>query len=59
MAARAIAIPKKNEPEVRPLEEQIRQRAFQIYLQRDGQDGSELDDWRQAESELLAQDKEQ
>jgi|SRR5580658_7457290 hypothetical protein len=40
-AARAIAIPKKNRPEALPLEEQIRQRAFEIYLQRGGQDGSE------------------
>ena len=37
-----------------PLEEQIRQRAHEIYLQRGGQDGSEMDDWLQAEAELLA-----
>ena len=35
-----------------PLEEQIRHLAYQIYLQRGGEDGSELDDWLQAESEL-------
>jgi hypothetical protein len=35
-----------------PLEEQIRQRAFEIYLQRGGQDGSDSDDWHQAEGEL-------
>jgi hypothetical protein len=58
MAARAMAIPKKNKPEVLPLEEQIRQRAYQIYLQRDAQDGSELDDWLQAEAELQAHDQE-
>ena len=34
------------------LEERIRARAHEIYLQRDGQDGSELDDWLQAEAEL-------
>jgi hypothetical protein len=59
MAARAIAIPKKDEPEALPLEEQIRQRAHQIYLQRNGRDGSELDDWLQAEAELQPHDKEQ
>jgi hypothetical protein len=57
-AARALAIPKKNKPEVLPLEEQIRQRAFEIYLQRGGQDGSDLDDWQQAEAELRSRDQE-
>jgi len=36
------------------LETTIRQRAHEIYLQRDGQHGSELDDWLQAEKEILA-----
>jgi hypothetical protein len=58
MAARATAIPKKNKPEALPLEEQIRQRAHQIYLQRNGQEGSELDDWLQAEAELRSRDRE-
>ena len=58
MAARAIAIPKKNEPEALPLEEQIRQRAYEIYVQRAGQDGSELDDWLQAEVELQSRAEE-
>jgi hypothetical protein len=58
MAARAIAIPKKNQPEALPLEEQIRQRAHQIYLQRGEQAGSELDDWLQAEAELRPRSKE-
>jgi hypothetical protein len=57
MAARAIAIPKKDEPEALPLGEQIRQRAYEIYLQRGGQDGSELDDWLQAEAEFRPRDK--
>ena len=35
-----------------PIEEQIRQRAQEIYLQRGGQDGSELEDWLQAEAEI-------
>jgi hypothetical protein len=58
MAARAIAIPKKNQPQALPLEEQIRQRAYEIYVQRDGQDGSELDDWLHAEAELRSRGKE-
>jgi hypothetical protein len=62
MAAKALAIPKaipkKDEPEALPFEEQIRQRAHQIYLQRNGQSGSELDDWLQAEAELQPHDKE-
>jgi len=54
LAAHAIAVPKKNRPEAVPLEEQIRQRAFEIYLQRGGQDGSDLDDWQQAVAEIQA-----
>ena len=44
---------KQPEPEIVPLPEQIRQRAYEIYLQRGGQDGSALDDWFQAEQEIL------
>ncbi len=33
-------------------EQEIRIRAYEIYLQRDGQPGSELEDWLQAEREL-------
>jgi Protein of unknown function (DUF2934) len=35
----------------RPLEE-IRIRAYEIYIERDGQPGDELSDWLQAEREL-------
>lgn len=35
-----------------PTEEQIRMRAYEIHLARNGNPGSELDDWLQAESEL-------
>jgi hypothetical protein len=52
LAGQAIAVPKKNRPEGVPIEEQIRHRAFEIYLQRGGQDGSDLDDWQQAEAEI-------
>jgi hypothetical protein len=58
LAAHAIALPKKNKPESLPLEEQIRQRAFEIYLQRGGQEGSDLDDWQRAEAELQSRDAE-
>ena len=34
------------------LQEQIRTRAFQLYEQRGRNDGGDLDDWLQAESEL-------
>jgi hypothetical protein len=34
-------------------EENIRRRAHQIYLERGGEPGRELEDWLQAEEELL------
>ncbi len=33
-------------------DQEIRNRAYEIYLQRGGQPGSELEDWLQAEREL-------
>jgi hypothetical protein len=36
-----------------PAEEQIRARAHEIYLARGGQPGHEMDDWLQAEYELI------
>ena len=35
-----------------PSLEEIRRRAYEIYLERDGLGGNELDDWLQAEVEL-------
>jgi len=35
-----------------PTEEEIRQRAFEIYRERKGRPGSALDDWLRAEAEL-------
>jgi Protein of unknown function (DUF2934) len=35
-------------------EQEIRNRAYQIYLQRGAQPGNELEDWLQAERELNA-----
>ncbi len=37
----------------RPSEEQVRVRAYQIYLERGGQHGHDADDWLQAEYELM------
>jgi hypothetical protein len=54
MASRARS-PQKTQREVEalPLEARIRQRAHEIYLERGGEDGSEMDDWLQAEQEIL------
>lgn len=41
-----------------PLEERIRLRARQLYIERGNQSGSELDDWLQAEEELAAMEDE-
>ena len=35
------------------LEEQIQRRAYELYVERGNQSGSELDDWLQAEAEIL------
>jgi hypothetical protein len=34
------------------LEERVRRRAYELYVQRGNQSGSELDDWLQAEEEI-------
>jgi hypothetical protein len=39
--------------EMLPREEQIRRRAYELYLRRGNQPGSERDDWLQAEEEIL------
>lgn len=40
-----------------PLEERIRRRAYELYVRRGAEAGSEVDDWLQAEEEILeAQD---
>jgi hypothetical protein len=36
-----------------PLEERVRRRAYEIYLERGNQSGSALADWLQAEEEIL------
>jgi hypothetical protein len=37
------------------LKSQIRQRAFELYQERDREDGHELDDWLLAEQEITSQ----
>jgi hypothetical protein len=39
-------------PEVHPKVEEIEVRAYQIYIERGGADGHDVDDWLQAEREL-------
>ena len=43
------------EPQVAKLalKEKIRRRAYELYLRRGNQSGSEIDDWLQAEREIL------
>jgi len=41
-----------------PLEERIRLRARELYIGRGSESGSEIDDWLQAEEELLAAEEE-
>jgi hypothetical protein len=41
------------------MEEQIQRRAYEIYLERGGQDGAEWDDWLQAEAELQIQERQE
>jgi hypothetical protein len=44
---------------MRPREEQIRQRAYEIYLSREGQEGNEVSDWLSAENELKESSEQQ
>jgi hypothetical protein len=45
--------PRSDEPTVLiPTEQQIQQRAYELYEQRGRTDGHDLDDWLQAESEI-------
>jgi hypothetical protein len=59
-ANRAQAKPKEqqiSENAQNDLQERIRGRANDIYLERGGQGGSELDDWLQAEREILGREQ--
>ncbi len=46
----------KRAPSQEPTEEEIRQRAYEIYLERGAAPGFELDDWLQAERELRSKE---
>jgi len=48
----APARAKKPRIEILPLEERIRQRAYELYIERGNESGSEFDDWLQAEEEI-------
>lgn len=52
--ARRSAVTKRR-TKVMPTEEQIRARAFEIYLGRNGGPGDAHSDWMQAERELIAE----
>jgi len=58
MTARATVTPTespvKQDLDLEPahLEDRIRRRAYEVYLQRDGEGGTALDDWLQAETEI-------
>ena len=42
-----------------PLEERIRRHAYELYVERGNQSGSEFDDWVQAEEEVLQAQEQQ
>jgi len=48
----ATARVKEPQTESLSLEERIRHRAYEIYVKRGNQSGSDLDDWLQAEQEI-------
>ncbi len=48
----ATARAKKPQIETLTLEDRIRRRAYELYVQHGNQSGSELDDWLQAEEEI-------
>jgi hypothetical protein len=50
----APARAKKTPIEMLPREERVRPRAYELYLRRGNQPGSEIDDWLQAEEDILS-----
>ena len=55
----AAPAPAKERPKkTLPIEERIRHRAYELYIQRGNQSGSELDDWLQAEEEIRRAEEE-
>jgi len=53
----ATARAKERPIEKLSIEERIRRRAYDLYVQRGNESGSELDDWLQAEEEILQAQK--
>ena len=49
--------PRQTRPRV-TFSEQIRRRAYELYLERERECGGAMDDWREAEAQLLADPKE-
>jgi hypothetical protein len=47
----------KLKAQVKPSHDEIAERAFQIYLERDGAPGDPMQDWIRAEQELTAKPK--
>ena len=54
----APARAKKPQIETLTLEERIRRRAYELYVERGNESGSELDDWLQAEEEICRAEEE-
>lgn len=52
MTAPVFTKPRVTETEKFPLEERIRLRAYELYVQRGNESGSEFEDWLQAEEEI-------
>ena len=53
-----ISVETKARTNLVPLEDRIRIRAHQLYVERGNESGSELDDWLQAEEEIAAAEEE-
>ena len=53
-----ISVGPKARTNMIPLEERIRLRAHQLYVERGSESGSELEDWLQAEEEIAAAEEE-
>jgi Protein of unknown function (DUF2934) len=53
-----LDLPETEDPEVAvqrepPAQEEIARRAYELYLERGGQDGHDVEDWMRAEAELV------
>jgi hypothetical protein len=49
---RQTSMAKRAKPSPQPTREDIERRAYEIFLERGGTEGSEMDDWLRAEQEL-------